>query len=262
MPKKQVIAIAGVGELGRYICEELASDSRFTVVVLTRQVDLPSLHTSLYPTTNQLTKSRNQQTLTPSIPNTTLHRTDYTHPSILSILTTTNSTALISTLRCPDPDYTPLHTNMLKACQQSPKCKRFIPSEWGGNIDDFPDLPRAYGGTRGVFRGVLKDTSEGKKEGDIIKYTLLQHGWCMEYLLAPGKSYRKVPEGEFAIDIEKWKYEVRGTGEEMQSFTMGRDVAVAVKRLLIMEREWVSLFFFFYFVFSVGLWVCLYWVDG
>lgn len=38
MSKKQVIAIAGVGGLGQYICEELSADDRFTVIVLTRQV--------------------------------------------------------------------------------------------------------------------------------------------------------------------------------------------------------------------------------
>ena len=34
----QVIALAGVGNLGRYICEELIKDKSFDVVVLSRHV--------------------------------------------------------------------------------------------------------------------------------------------------------------------------------------------------------------------------------
>lgn len=35
---REVIVVAGVGELGRYICEELQASSGFEVVVLTRGV--------------------------------------------------------------------------------------------------------------------------------------------------------------------------------------------------------------------------------
>lgn len=35
---RQVIALAAVGNLGRYICEELVADDRFDVVVISRQV--------------------------------------------------------------------------------------------------------------------------------------------------------------------------------------------------------------------------------
>lgn len=92
----------------------------------------------------------------------------------------------------------------------------------------------------GTYTPTGKKAEKQEGKGDIVKWTLFQQGWCMEYLLPPGKSYRKVPEGEFPIDIERWRYEVRRTGEEIQSFTMARDVARAVMRLLITEREWVS----------------------
>ena len=38
---QQVVAIAGVGNLGKYACEELLADDRFDVVVLTRSVCEP-----------------------------------------------------------------------------------------------------------------------------------------------------------------------------------------------------------------------------
>lgn len=39
---RQVIALAGVGNLGKYLCEELLSDDRYDVVVLSRKVFLLS----------------------------------------------------------------------------------------------------------------------------------------------------------------------------------------------------------------------------
>lgn len=43
----QTIAVAGVGNLGKYICEELLKDERFEVVVLARQVSPPGHDASL-----------------------------------------------------------------------------------------------------------------------------------------------------------------------------------------------------------------------
>ena len=36
--EKQVIAVAGVGDVGRYLCEELLTNNRFDVVVISRSV--------------------------------------------------------------------------------------------------------------------------------------------------------------------------------------------------------------------------------
>lgn len=43
----QVIAVAGVGDLGKYICEELLASDKFTVIVLSRGVSRPNLHGDL-----------------------------------------------------------------------------------------------------------------------------------------------------------------------------------------------------------------------
>jgi len=40
----QVIALAGAGDLGRYVCEELLASDQFHVVVLTRGVRAPAHH--------------------------------------------------------------------------------------------------------------------------------------------------------------------------------------------------------------------------
>ncbi|PYI32032.1 MFS general substrate transporter, partial [Aspergillus indologenus CBS 114.80] len=217
MIEPQVIALAGgSGDLGHYLQEELLKDPRYSVVILTRQTN-PS---------------------TTATERVTTQTTDYTLPSLLHILRTTRTTALISLLRCPDDQYLPLHTTLLEACQQTETCTRFIPSEWAGDIESFPTLPRAYGRTRLPFREVLAQQADSRKSDPPshpvkkIEYTLLNHGWCMEYFLPAHKSYRRCMAGEFPIDLADWRYTVRGTGEEAQSWTCARDIAGAVGRLL------------------------------
>lgn len=46
--------------------------------------------------------------------------------------------------------------------------------------------------------------------------------------------------GEFPIDLKTWKYCVRGTGDEPQTWTCGRDVARAVVELLD-APSWVGI---------------------
>jgi len=202
MRKPQTIALAGVGDCGRYICEELSRDDRYNVVVLTRQEGKAFDNLKI-----------------------NAHVTDYSEESVLSILDSTESSTLISLVRCPDDQYISLHQGFLNACIRSAKCKRFIPSEWAGNIEDFPDIPGAYARTRAPFRTILQQ-SEG------IEWTLFCHGWFMEYFIPEEKSYMTHLPGEFPIEHKTWHYNVRGTGDEPQAWTCGRDVAKAVAELL------------------------------
>ncbi|KAI9698125.1 MAG: hypothetical protein M1836_004127 [Candelina mexicana] len=209
MNKPLTIALAGVGDLGRYLLEELSSDDRYHVAVLTRQKDRKYDH-----------------------PRITAHSTDYSEKSVFSILNSTGAHALISTVRCPDADYVPLHQGFLNACSRSSNCKRFIPSEWAGNIEDYPHLPGAYGKSRAPFRQILREQSQG------VEWTSFNHGWFMDYFVGEDKSYMKYLPGEFPITLKTWEYVVRGTGDEPQSWTCGRDVAKAVAELLVADEQW------------------------
>ncbi|KAL4957078.1 MFS general substrate transporter [Aspergillus filifer] len=159
MAGREVIALAGgTGDLGRYLQEEITRDGRYEVALLTRKAKRPP--------TNSFT---------------TVHETDYTESSVLSILDSTRATALISVIRADDI-YLPLHISLLNACLKSTTCTRFIPSEWAGNIEDYPNLPRPYGETRGPL----------------------------------GRYYTNYPRRKFPIDPVTETYCVRGTGEELQ----------------------------------------------
>ncbi|KAL5341195.1 NAD(P)-binding protein [Aspergillus crustosus] len=211
MSDRQIIALAGgTGDLGRYLHEELTKDGSYSVVLLTRKDGPPS-----------------------TLPHTCTCTTDYSEASLVSILNSTRATTLISLIRCANSLFLPLHTTLLNACLKSTTCKRFIPSEWAGNIDDFPDIPASYGKTRAPLRKIIEQTAASD-----LKWTLFNLGWFMDYFVAPEKSYMKYIEGEFPIDIAAWTYTVRGTGDEPQSWTCGRDVGRAVVELLGSKEDW------------------------
>ncbi|KAL3431968.1 hypothetical protein BDV09DRAFT_198241 [Aspergillus tetrazonus] len=222
MAQVQAIALAGgTGDLGRYLHEELVKDGRFAVVLLTRETS--------------------DKTPTSTLPNTTIYPTDYSESSIVSILNSSGATALISLIRCPNSVYVPLHKTLIHACLASATCKRFIPSEWAGDIEEFPDIPISYSKTRAPLRRYLQDLDQqSEKEGSKpqLEWTLFNLGWFMDYFLPPSQSYMRYIEGEFPIDVASWTYTVRGTGEEPQSWTAARDVASALAELLASEKEW------------------------
>ncbi|KAL8993177.1 MAG: hypothetical protein Q9169_006549 [Polycauliona sp. 2 TL-2023] len=200
---RQVVAVAGVGHLGRYVCEELLASPNFDVVVLARPdsnrdwLEIKGIHA--FPT-------------------------NYTTPSVLSILNTTNATTLISFINLTDHRYITIHSALLSACQQSTACKRLIPSEWIGDIEAHPLKPAFYGITREPFRKQLKAQ-------DTVTWTLFNNGWLADYFLPRGKTYMRPIPDEFPVDPNGWKACVRGTGEEVQSWTCGRDVGRAVVEL-------------------------------
>ena len=203
------VVLAGVGDLGRFVVEVLQADDRLRVVVLSR--------------------SRRQWFTDRGIE---VELTDYSTSSVLPILNKTKASALISLVYALDQEYVHVHTALLTACRESETCKRFIPSEWGGNVDDFPHLPRFYNSTRGVLREML-----AKSTG--VEWTLMNLGFFMDYFVPTKKTYIKPQPGWWPIDLDKWEVVIRGTGDEPQSWTSARDVAAAVPDLLL-SPKWVS----------------------
>ncbi|MCJ1404226.1 hypothetical protein MMC11_007451 [Xylographa trunciseda] len=203
MPEmQQTIALAGVGGLGRYVYEELITDDRFNVVVISRQ-------------RVRWLEDRSDN----------IFLSDYSEGSLLSILNMTNASALISLINCPTDRYIDVHCAILHACQKSKGCKRLIPSEWAGNIVDHPLLPAEYASSREPFRKILKESSG-------IQWTLFNFGWLADYFLPEKKTHiPPLPVG-FPIDPNSWRACIRGTGDEPQAWTCAREVGKAVAELL------------------------------
>ena len=72
-----------------------------------------------------------------------------------------------------------------------------------------------------------------------IEWTLFNVGWLADYFLPAGKTFMASIKDLFPVDVDGWKACVRGTGDEVQSWTAARDVGRAVVELCKAEM-WVS----------------------
>ena len=207
---RPTVALAGAGDLAKYLVEELISSGKYNIIVLSR-AERPWFMR----------------------PEVSLHVTDYSRESMLSILDDTSAIVLFSFLHSNDPaHYNVYHENMLSACTASKSCKRFVPSEYGGDIDHFPNLPRFYEPTHAAFREVLKQQSE-------VEWTLVNQGWFMDYFVPDEKTYMKnlYPIWPLNVSDGGWKATVLGSGDEKVAWTCARDVGKALVRL-IETKEW------------------------
>lgn len=112
------VAIAGSGSFAKYFAEELPA-AGLEVVILTRS----------------------RKPFFEGKPGILEQRiTDYQSVSSLAGLLD-DCDALISTIS-DSSHYIDIHLNMIEACKQTPKCKRFIPSEYGGNSKEVVEKPQ------------------------------------------------------------------------------------------------------------------------
>ena len=72
-----------------------------------------------------------------------------------------------------------------------------------------------------------------------VEWTLFNVGWLADYFLPAGKSFMAPIKDKFPIDVDGWSACIRGTGDEVQSWTAARDVGKAVVELCKAE-SWVS----------------------
>ncbi|KAE8316094.1 hypothetical protein BDV41DRAFT_585792 [Aspergillus transmontanensis] len=189
------IAIAGAGGLARYISEEFRKHGH-SVVILTR---------------SEKEYFRNRPHITQVI-------TDYSVAFIVAALG--DCEILISVILSYATEFLDIHLNLIKACQLSPKCKRFIPSEFFGDIESYPDLPPLY--------------SE-------IEQTLACNGWLVDYIVPKGNLYlMNIGEG-FPIDTIRNRIVIPGTGKDAVDVTATRDLATALALLANTPTCWNDL---------------------
>lgn len=209
---KPKVVIVGSGNIAQYIVEEFINDASNDVVVIsrTRRAFLERPEVDFYEIK------------------------EYSKSAILSILDSTNATAVISTLQSPDPTwYNTVHESILFACRDSKTCKRLVSSEYMGNLRDYWYLPRGNYYVRQPFRLTLARQSD-------VKWTLVNQGWLGDYFVQPAdgsKSYiRPFPNG-WPIDLEQKTVRITGTGDEPIGWTAARDMAKAVVKLISRE-DW------------------------
>ncbi|GKT63385.1 hypothetical protein ColTof4_05030 [Colletotrichum tofieldiae] len=198
------VAIAGSGSVARYFAEEFPATG-IDVVILTR---------SFKPEFEKLVGVRQ-------------FVTDYSIPSILEGIE--GSSTLISAILDYKPAFVEVHRRLIEAAKRSITCKRFIPAEYGGNLEDFPDQPAFYSRLQGVIRKELAEQDE-------LEWTLLCTGWFVDYIV-PSRNRILQHEGDaIPVNVETETMLIPGTGKEPLDLTSARDVARAVAKLLRAPR--------------------------
>lgn len=221
MPAKTVIAIAGAGDMAKYIVDAAVAHGNVHVVVLSRT---------------------NKAWFAQRSPAVSLHVTDYSTASVRAILDATQATALFSVIHTFDAAvYLPLHRALLAAAQQAPSCTRFSPSYYAGNIDDFPGIPAFYQDGHQAFCDELAALPPAAG----LQWTVINQGWIMDYVAifedegAYGpKSHMKSAQSIWPIDMKAWTATVQGTGNEPAAFTAAADVGRAVVALGVTSEPW------------------------
>ncbi|TVY44466.1 Oxidoreductase [Lachnellula occidentalis] len=192
------IAIAGAGDLARYFVEEFLADGHEVVV---------------------LSRSQKPWFQREDI---TFRITDYSVPSLTEAVH--DCKGLVSAIADYSMASATVHLAMLEACKNSPKCKRFIPSEYAGNTDEYPDQPTFYYDNHEPVRQALRQQKE-------VMWTLFNLGWLVDYLISAKMRYIK-DIGEFhPVRLTDNTMVIPGTGEESIAFTSARDGAKAVSKL-------------------------------
>ncbi|KAE8345022.1 hypothetical protein BDV24DRAFT_148464 [Aspergillus arachidicola] len=177
------IAIAGAGGLAKYISHEFPKHGH-SVVILTR---------------SEKEYFRDRPHIAQVI-------TDYSVASIVAAFG--DCEILISVILSYATEFLDIHLNLIKTCQLSPKCKRFILSEFFGDIENYPDLPPLYSEVR-----------------EPTRKTLVCYGWLVDYIVPKGNLYlMNIGEG-FPIDAIRNRIVIPGTGKDAVDVTATRDLA-------------------------------------
>lgn len=193
------IAIVGAGDVAAYFIEEFSQSSHQTVV-LSRSVTkrFQASYVEVRATRYAVDDLKEK-----------LHDCD----------------AIVSTLAGSNDDYTACHLAILEACIQSPKCKRYIPSAWTINMEDFPDQPLYLSKSRTALLEALRQQST-------IKWSFICNGWFMDYIVSSSKRYLRDIGNEWIMDHNKKVFDLYGDGLQEITLTSVRDTAHATLALL------------------------------
>lgn len=199
------VAIAGSGAVTSYFAEELPA-AGIDIIILTRSIK-PQFE---------------------NLPGVQQFVTDYSVESILEGIE--SSSALVSAILDYTPAFIDVHRRLIDAARRSTTCKRFIPAEYGGNLEDFPDQPGFYSRLQGVIRAELAAQDE-------LEWTLLSTGWFVDYVV-PARNRRLQDAGDaIPVNLAGNSMVIPGNGKEPLDVTAVRDVARAVAKLL-REPAW------------------------
>ncbi|VDB96276.1 unnamed protein product [Peniophora sp. CBMAI 1063] len=207
MSSAKTVALIGAGDVAKFFVEELVAANRNVLVI-----------------------SRAPRPWFADRTDITFLTSDYSSSSFTEIFDAHNVDVAFCFIHDNTKFYVDVHEAILDACRKSRTCKRFVPSEYDGDIEEGDgghwDKPRFHLKTHVPFRETLTSQSQ-LEDGERVEYTLLCHGWFMDYILPSHKTYMKDIYPVWPVDVNGGSDEVvvAGTGEESVGLTAARDVA-------------------------------------
>lgn len=202
------VAIAGTGPVAQYLVEEFVTYGH-EVVVLTRSI-------------KQHLEGKNviQQV------------TDYSVDSLIHNLS--DCEALVSTINSlfEQAAVARTHLNMLEACQKSDKCKKFIPSEWTANIEEYPEQPMWETGepTKALYEQLRAQTE--------IKWTIICVSWFADYVVSRPQRFHPDIGTLWPMNYSTKTFTIYGPGTQLINLVSTRDTARAVAMLFDHAGDW------------------------
>ncbi|KAF7536525.1 hypothetical protein G7Z17_g13033 [Cylindrodendrum hubeiense] len=190
------VALAGLGDVSKYLMEELPKEGH-EVIALTRSLK----------------------------PHVTLEQrvTDYSVADLKRQLV--DCDAVVSAITIHAPEFASIHLALLEACNESPGCKRFLPSVWAGNYKEVSDQP-LYAGEDLL---PILDALRGQKE---VNWTFFCQGWMVDYILPSNQRYLADFGERWVQNYQTKVFTLYGNGSQKVDFTSARDTAHAVAILL------------------------------
>lgn len=193
------VAVIAPGEVGRYIVEALVQHGHQTIAV-----------------------SRGRKQWLESL-GVDQHTTDYSVSNLTEVLY--DCDAAVCTLRGSIPEYVNVHKAILAACTASPTCKRFIPSTWTGNIEEFPDEPLDWAED-------LQQLFSSLRSQQNVKWTAMCPGWFADYTLALSQRHFGDAGESWPQNLQTKVFTMYGKGKQVVSLTSARDAASATVAML------------------------------
>ncbi|KAI6778157.1 F420-dependent nadp reductase [Emericellopsis cladophorae] len=195
------VAIAGSGGVARYLVEELTADGN-EVVVLTRS----------------------KKFFFDVVSGVEQFIADYSNVESL-MKGMEGATTVIVAILDHSSAFVDISSRIIEAAKRSPTVTRLIPSEYSGNIEDFPDMPRFEAIIHEPIRKILRAQTE-------LEYTLLANGWFVDYLIPTHNRHLNDIGDANPVNFAKRTIQIPGTGKEGVDLTAVRDMARAVAKLL------------------------------
>lgn len=145
-----------------------------------------------------------------------------------SFLETQNIDTVVSAITMISESGSAAQLNLIAAAEKSAVTKRFIPSEFGGKVDEEVAKLDPYANFWIENAKALAKTK--------LQYTRIAVGFFMDYWGMPHIDTVMAPF-KWAMDVEHGVAAIPGTGNEKLSMTYTRDLAKFIVRLLD-EDEW------------------------